>query len=75
MNKNLKGIDHILEKNLECDEWCEPSTRFNIPWKGGSLGLITYNNGHHRKSKFDNEDKHCHLHINIFQTFLVWLHE
>jgi hypothetical protein len=29
------------------------------------------NNGHHRKSKFDNEDEYRHLHINTFQTFLV----
>ncbi len=36
---------------------------------------IDHNNGHHREPKFDSEDEHRHLHINIFQTFLAQLPE
>jgi hypothetical protein len=41
----------------------------------GWLGFVTNDNGHHRESKFNNENERCHLHINTFQTFLMWLHE
>jgi hypothetical protein len=47
----------------------------DAPWKGGWLGLITNDNGHHWEPKFDNEDEHHHLHIDIFQTFLAQFHE
>jgi hypothetical protein len=49
--------------------------RLNAPWKGGWLGLVGNNNGHHQEPKFDNEDEHRHLHINILQTFLVRFHK
>jgi hypothetical protein len=39
------------------------------------LGLVANNNGHHQEPKFDNEDEHHHLHIDILQTFLAQLHE
>ncbi len=51
------------------------SIQLDAPWKGGWLGLVTNDNGHHREPKFDNEDEHCHLHIDILQTFLARLHE
>jgi hypothetical protein len=40
------------------------------------LGLIANDNGrHHWEPKFDNENKHYRLHINIFQIFLTQFHE
>ncbi len=50
--------------------------RLDIPWEGGWLGLIANDNGrHHWEPKFDNENKHYRLHINIFQIFLTQFHE
>jgi hypothetical protein len=60
-----------MAKHLECDGWCELGIQFDAPWKGGWLGLVANDNGHHREPKFDNEDEHRHLHINILKTFLA----
>jgi len=62
-------------KNPKCDKWCELSTQFDDLWKGGWLDFIANDNGHHREFKFDNENEHSHLCINIFQTFWIRLHE
>jgi hypothetical protein len=39
------------------------------------LDLVVNNNGHHQKSKFDNENDHGHFRTNILQTFMAQLHE
>jgi hypothetical protein len=64
-----------IAKIPECDEWCELGIWLNAPWKGGWLGLVANDNGHHWEPKFDNENEHRHLHIDTFQTFLVQLHK
>jgi len=64
-----------MAKTPECDKWCELGIRLDAPWKGGWLDLTANDNSHHREPKFDNEDEHRHLHINIFQTFLVRFHK
>jgi hypothetical protein len=64
-----------IAKNLKCDKWCKLGTRLNVPWKGGWLGVVTNDNGHHQESKFENENEHRHLFIDIFQTFFALLHE
>jgi hypothetical protein len=45
--------------------------RLDAPWKGDWLDLVANGNSYHRELKFDNEDEHRHLHINILQTFLA----
>ncbi len=75
LNKWHKGDRSQLQKNPECDEWCELGIRLDAPWRGDWLGLVANNNGHRWEPKFDNEDEHHRLHIDILQTFLARLHE
>jgi hypothetical protein len=66
--------NHNCKKSI-INEWCERGIQLDALWKRGWLGLVANDNGHHRERKFDNEDEHRHLHIDILQTFMAWLHK